>query len=109
MYESPVEVFYNQMRTEVDNHIYKAILDVGVDVDKEELIRAMQYDRGQYDKGYNDGIKDFAERLKKEQTTAISCNTYTEVVRVKDLDNLLKEMTEQSVNYGSSKKEDGNG
>lgn len=58
MYESPVDVVYNQMRTEVDNHIFKAIVDVGVNVNKEELIKALQYDRGQYDKGYKDGYED---------------------------------------------------
>ena len=101
MYESPVEVFYNQMRTEVDNHIYKAILDVGVDVDKEELIRAMQYDRGQYDKGYNDGIKEFAERLRNKAIFCSGCVPWYDIHET--IDNLVKEMTEQSVNYGSSK------
>lgn len=96
MYESPVEVFYNQMRTEVDNHIYKAILDVGVDVDKEELIRAMQYDRGQYDKGYNDGIKEFAERLKEVFTTIDGIFECWEVEE--HIDNLVKEMTEVNEN-----------
>ena len=102
MYEPPVEVFYNQMRTEVDNHIYKAILDVGVDVDKEELIRAMQYDRGQYDKGYNDGIKEFAELVKMEFYKEF--DELIPSVMADRIDNLVKEMTE-SVNYGSSKTE----
>lgn len=43
-------------------------------------------------KAKTEAIKEFAERLKKETTTAISCNTYTEVVRRNDIDNLVKEM-----------------
>ena len=39
-----------------------------------------------------EAIKEFAERLKKDKTTAISLYKFTEVVRVTDIDNLLKEM-----------------
>ena len=31
-------------------------------IDKEELAKALQYDRGQYDKGYEDGRADAAVR-----------------------------------------------
>ena len=33
----------------------RGCLDVGVYVDKEELIKALKYDREQYQKGYEDG------------------------------------------------------
>lgn len=68
MYESPVNVVYNQMQTEVDNHIFKAIVNVGVDVNKEELVRALQYDRGQYEKGYKDGYDDGQAEIEKYTT-----------------------------------------
>lgn len=55
-YKSPIEIIMGQMRTEVDDGIYKAIQGYGVNVDKEELIRALQFDRGQYEKGYADGL-----------------------------------------------------
>lgn len=29
-----------------------------VDINKDELIRALQYDRNQYEKGYHDGVHD---------------------------------------------------
>ena len=56
-YKSPIEIIMGQMRTEVDDGIYKAVQSYGVNVDKEELIRALQYDRGQYEKGYADGLR----------------------------------------------------
>ena len=42
------------MRNQIEGEIYKAVMNVGVNVDKEELIKALQYDRGQYQKGYKD-------------------------------------------------------
>ena len=39
-----------------------------------------------------ESVKEFVERLKKDKTTAISLYKFTEVVRVTDIDNLLKEM-----------------
>ena len=55
MYESPVNVIYGEMQTQIEGDIFKAIQNVGIDVNKEELIKAMQYDREQYSKGYSDG------------------------------------------------------
>lgn len=42
----------------MDGEIIKAVQNVGVDVSKDELIKALQYDRGQYQKGYEDGKED---------------------------------------------------
>lgn len=62
MYESPITIlqrarsmgFADRLANAVDGAIYKAVLDVGVQVDKEELLKALQYDRNQYEKGYWD-------------------------------------------------------
>ena len=66
-YESPIKVIMGQMRMEQENNIYRAIRDYGVDVDKEELIKALQYDRNQYEKGYINGYNakstDVAEEI----------------------------------------------
>lgn len=59
-YKSPIESFsyidqiIECVKDEFDNNVYKAVLRAGVQVDKSELIRALQYDRNQYDKGYSD-------------------------------------------------------
>ena len=69
MYESPVNVIYGEMQTQIEGDVFKAIQNVGIDVNKEELIKAMQYDREQYSKGYSDGyvkgIDEFISRLEK--------------------------------------------
>ena len=53
-YQSPIEVIQTQMRNQIKGNIYKAVMNVGVNVDKEELLKALQYDREQYQKGYKD-------------------------------------------------------
>ena len=63
MYKSPIDVFYGQMETQLEGTVLKAVQNVGVNVDKEELIRALKYDRDQYYKGYKDGIADARNEL----------------------------------------------
>ena len=53
-YQSPIEVFQTQMQSQIVGEIYKAVMKVGVNVDKDELLKALQYDRDQYQKGYTD-------------------------------------------------------
>ena len=59
MYKSPIEMLITDIQHQIvkqqDEEIYKAVLHYIPNVDKEELIRALQYDREQYDKGYADG------------------------------------------------------
>ena len=51
-YESPVEVIQTQMQNLIEEEIYRAVTNVGINVDKDELLKALQYDRNQYHKGY---------------------------------------------------------
>lgn len=53
-YKSPIELIMGQMNLLMEGEICKAIQNVGVNVDKEELLKALQYDRNQYQKGYSD-------------------------------------------------------
>ena len=53
-YQSPIEVFQTQMQSQIVDEIYKAVMKVGVNVDRNELLKALQYDRDQYQKGYTD-------------------------------------------------------
>lgn len=55
MYEAPIKLIKQQMETEIEGMVLRAVQRVGVDVNKEELMRALEYDRGQYTKGYRDG------------------------------------------------------
>lgn len=55
MYKSPIEVLYEGAEMQYENGVISAVQKYGVDVDKDELVRALQYDREQYEKGYADG------------------------------------------------------
>lgn len=59
MYESPIEVFTRKIVQDIEERIngeiIKECVRVGVNVNKDELIKALAYDRRQYDCGYADG------------------------------------------------------
>jgi len=58
MYKSPIEIIYeiqSGVKMQIENGILEAVGHYGINVDKDELIRALQYDRQQYEKGYDDG------------------------------------------------------
>lgn len=59
MYKSPIELVvnndFNTLKTELENGIVKAVQSYSVYCDKEELIKALAYDRDQYQKGFADG------------------------------------------------------
>ena len=61
-YESPVSIYtkaVEKLRDSFDDAIHEAIeIKTGIKVDRDELIKALQYDRDQYKKGYADGQKD---------------------------------------------------
>lgn len=63
MYESPIEIMYGAMRNEIEGAVYKAVQDVGIKVDKEELLLALMYDRQQYEKGFKDGMQAALEKI----------------------------------------------
>ena len=54
MYKSPIDIIYGQMETQMEGDILRAVQKYGINVDKDELLRALQYDRDQYNKGYAD-------------------------------------------------------
>ena len=53
-YKSPVDLIVSEMNLRMEGEILKAVQNVGVNVDKDELIKALKYDRDQYQKGYAD-------------------------------------------------------
>ena len=61
-YESPIKLdytpFWEQIVDAQENAIYKAVLKVNISVDREEMTKALKYDRQQYEKGYADGRAD---------------------------------------------------
>lgn len=67
MYKSPVELYVRdikqQMTEKLEETCYTAVIEYFPNVDKDELIRALQYDRQQYEQGYRDA-KDEIVRCK---------------------------------------------
>ena len=57
MYESPIKVFQSNLEMQFEGEILKAVQRTAIDVDRDELIRALRYDREQYQKGFDDARK----------------------------------------------------
>lgn len=61
MYKSPIEITFGPMKMvekqndEIEKYVYEYMQEIGVNVDREELLKALRYDRDQYEKGYADG------------------------------------------------------
>lgn len=55
MYESPIKLMESELEMQLLGEIMRAVQRVGVDVDEEELLKALKYDRDQYKCGYDDG------------------------------------------------------
>ncbi len=59
-YESPINIVQQLVQTDVaenvDKQVYTAIQQVGVVINKDELIKALSYDRNQYEEGYKEWL-----------------------------------------------------
>lgn len=62
MYNSPIEIITTeitrQINKQTEEEAYKAVQKIGININKNELIKALTYDREQYHRGYVDGFKD---------------------------------------------------
>ena len=57
-YKSPIEIVYDDLKTRIEDNAYSVVQSYGINVDKEELLKALQYDREQYEEGYADGQRE---------------------------------------------------
>lgn len=60
MYESPIAIIeqkiLNEQKKQLKNALmYEIRMNYHINIDKDDLIRALLYDREQYEKGYQDG------------------------------------------------------
>lgn len=62
-YKSPIDVLMKEAQLDYENGIYNAIQEYEIKVDKEELIKALNYDREMYIKGYNDAVHEMMDIL----------------------------------------------
>ena len=85
MYKSPLELIFtdisHQIVKQIDTDCYQAVVQYVPNVDKDELIRALQYDRDQYHKGYADGMRDAMDDLVRCK----DCKYYREGEIFKDI------------------------
>lgn len=102
MYESPIQITQigERIGTELvekeEAYIFSVVKRMYVDVDKDELVKALAYDRGQYDKGYIDGraardaeivrCKDCKHLVRSEGVCKVLTNNYEPPVYVYDDD-----------------------
>lgn len=54
-YESPIRLIEDKVNIKIDNGVVRAVQHYGLTIDKDELIKALNYDREQYEKGFEDG------------------------------------------------------
>ena len=69
MYESPINRIYGEINNEIirkdEEHLMTIITQqVGCQVNREELIKALQYDRNQYEKGFSDALDKIQAEIK---------------------------------------------
>lgn len=79
-YKSPIETISQGFRVQMDNDIMKAIHSYGINVDRDELIKALQYDRNQYEEGFIAGCKLNTDVIKREVAREICCEIEEEIV-----------------------------
>ena len=77
MYESPInaaiqDMVRRDMEWRENQIVYEVEKAIGVSVDKEELLKALKYDRGQYYKGYEDGRASAAVALEKQKPQKVT-------------------------------------
>lgn len=109
-WESPIieifkqteENYHKQLKDKLEEQLMCEVnYQVGCAVDKNELIKALNYDREQYDKGYKDGVREafnaeleeLKSELEKLEYDDFDCNLVLPAWKVYDIiDNYIAEL-----------------
>ncbi len=81
MYESPINImeiqdsFVSEIKEKTEEMVFTEIKRIGIDINKEELVKALSYDRNQYEKGHSDG---YIDAINEFVNLANQCSGYTE-------------------------------
>ncbi len=93
-YQSPIEIIAKEVQTKIENDCVALCQQYGFHIDKDELSRALSFDRNQYDKGFKDGYDQALNEI-KELTEKIE--TYKNAYRIMS-DALENEVTKYEKN-----------
>ena len=96
-YKPPIEVLVEQFHTNLEKSVMNAVHTHHINIDKAELIKALQYDRDQYIKGFEDGCKDRVDKI-VEQVRAATINEFADRVK-KYYSNLLGYSSTMLIGY----------
>lgn len=95
MYEPPIKMIVKRVSKEIANecndthekNLMEALRQAEFVVDKEEVFKALNYDREQYEKGFSDGF----DEGKKAVAQYYLYEAYSRIIDVKDeIDHALK-------------------
>ena len=82
-YEPPIQLLVRDIATKIQEQQEDKVMEVvhsyNINVDKEELIKALQYDRDQYIKGYTDAVKQMerqGEWIRRENKSPTQTEAY---------------------------------
>ena len=88
MYTPPIQLFIKEETAKIEDMLYTQIKKIGIDVDKEELFRALRYERDQYNEGYKEGKARVIEEITKRM-----------LARAQEYENLDYFITAQEFRY----------
>ena len=82
-----------QIANQQESIVFEAIIHYGGEVDKDKLIKALKYDRGQYSKGYADAIQQLREKCIEHQDFHKGDDgVFRAYISIEDLDNIINDL-----------------
>ena len=84
------------VRKNQEETVFEYIFQLGIDVDKDELIKALKYDREQYSKGFEDALQQLREKcLEHQDFHKGDDGKFRGWISIEDLDYIINEVTEK--------------
>lgn len=75
-YQNPIDIITSKVNTMLEEKVLKAVQEACIQVDHDELVKALSYDRDQYRKGYNDRDSEIVRCKDCEHATMTSDGKY---------------------------------
>ena len=102
MYESPINIIISKLCTKLESDCLKSVQRYGFDIDKEELAKALNYDRKQQEKGHTDGYNKAIDDMlagANEMAIEVDTGTYTmKAIGIGLLENIAEQLKEGGKN-----------